>query len=69
MLLYVSEQFKFTRQRRRVLRMDYNVENLRKAVEAVNAGVMSSRQAAIAFGVPRSTVYLAAVKAKTFEKF
>lgn len=49
--------------------MDYNVENLRKAVEAVNAGVMSSRQAAIAFGVPRSTVYLAAVKAKTFEKF
>ena len=50
------------RQRRRVFRWDYDKEKLQKAIEVVVAGVMTSRQAAEVYGVPRSTVYKAAVK-------
>jgi hypothetical protein len=49
------------RQRRRVFRWDYDKEKLQKAIEVVVAGVMTSRQAAEVYGVPRSTVYKAAV--------
>ena len=61
---YITVNVATPKRKRRTKRDDYNYENLQKAIETVKAGTMTSRQAASFFNVPRSTVYVAATKAK-----